>query len=343
MGEIKEGRDRRYGFIRSKDDPFQGLEDYSTSPEIRTVTSSANYPINASFDGYSHGELRGGLKVRLGYYFEVLTQMLRGGVVKQSHEVNGNSALTGLRSEPDVRDDTRRILYEAKGVSPGECLKLGDIQIAKYAHNQWGSCYQTPPIIFFEVFRHGINHLVRDFEGKPLEDLVDTLSDKVKFGLVLSYDIIVALHRQRGKNTYTSRYNGDRWNTLTRFLSPGLNAMLAYPEETLQSLGLDPDNYDLFKRRFPQDRIMNGKIIRPFPLLVAKRRNYLEWVEETRNSDGDYYLNLFTLEELVGSTNLGPLFDESEEKSDEGDISFSPEELERMPASEHTEEDNPPF
>lgn len=81
----------------------------------------------------------------------------------------------------------------------------------------------------------------------------------------------------------SSKYKGDKWDKCSRFLSSDLNAMVAYPENTLRPLGFDPEEFSLRKRRFPQGVLINGVEINPFPILIVKDKMYAEWAKNLVN------------------------------------------------------------
>src|SRR3989344_8772608 len=85
-------------FARGKENRFQGLDDFLNSESIDTYRKNIIYPLNNSEKIYSDM----GLKIKSGHYFEILTQGIYGGKIKNLHKDNEeNSVLI----EPDITDD----------------------------------------------------------------------------------------------------------------------------------------------------------------------------------------------------------------------------------------------
>lgn len=295
--------EKRLRFIRSKN-PFKGLDDYRDADELRVNNSQIEYPLQLSFDGFDRFSAAYGLRVRLGYYFELLTQGIYGGRLKGCHQLLNNTHENNtidnhgiVTSEPDVVFDEKSCLRESKSVSLGESLKIDDVQLAKYVSIQLGDYFQNPPKIIFDIFRHGVRELVNGFGQKSLENLVDALSSSTRFMISAPLSVIVSVHKKSGDASfgYASRYEEGEWEHNSRLLSSGLNAMLAYPEKTLLEFGLSPDDYNIWKLKFPTGVEMNKKEIRPFPVLLIRDKNHREWVESFKEKGQESYPKLFEL------------------------------------------------
>ncbi len=299
--------EKRFRFVRAEN-PFKGLYDYLEADELRTSNRQIQYPLQLSLDGLEGSLLKYGLRVRLGYYFELLTQGIYGGVLKGSRQLSNNHHESDkpfnnniLASELDVVFYEKSCLRESKAVSPGESLEIRDEQLAKYACLQLGNYFENPPKIIFEVFRHGVRRLVKNYKDKSLEEIVNALSSSTRFMLSLPFSFIVAVHEKAKDHSFehASRYEGEKWEHHSKFFSSGLNAMLAYPEKTLSGFGLDPDNYNILKLRFPRGITMNKKEISPFPVLLVRDKDHGKWVKNFRERGHELYPNLFRLKSQI--------------------------------------------
>ncbi|MEK9208310.1 MAG: hypothetical protein AAB922_07510, partial [Patescibacteria group bacterium] len=81
--------EKRFGFVRAEN-PFEGIYDYLEADELRISSRQIEYPLQLSLDGLEGSLLKYGLRVRLGYYFELLTQGIYGGVLKGSRQLSNN-------------------------------------------------------------------------------------------------------------------------------------------------------------------------------------------------------------------------------------------------------------
>ena len=126
--------DPRMKFVRSKENPFLGLDDYRNAPEIEVQNKEITYPLQLSL--FPDTRSNYGLRVRLGHFYELLSQGINGGKVKERQEMSNGTLIGTLVSEPDV--SSKNYYREAKGIRPGGDLKLIDNQIAKYFLLQTG-------------------------------------------------------------------------------------------------------------------------------------------------------------------------------------------------------------
>ena len=294
--------EKGFEFVRSGN-PFEGLDDYLRADELGISNSQIKYPLQLSLDGFEGSNPDYGLRVRLGYYFELLTHGIYGGRLKGFHKLSNGEGVDRnvITSEPDVVIDEKSCLRESKSVSPGESLKLYDNQLAKYICLQLGNYYKNHPLIVFDIFRHGVRGLISNFTKKPLGDLVDNLSLSTRFMLSLPLSVVVAMHRV-DFNKHSSRYEGDKWEHNSRSLSTCLNSLIAYPERTLVDFGLDSNDFNIKKMRFPANVRMNKKEISPFPVLVVRDKNHNLWVEDFRKNGKELYPTLFRLRSKIEYT-----------------------------------------
>jgi len=275
---MKEG----FGFVRGK--VFEGLENYLKAEPIEVKNRRLQYPIQETLPGmgfdYSYG-----VRVRSGKFFEILSQGIYGGRFKIPQEVNGEVE-RDLFSEPDLvhTDSPRYIFREVKSFSIRNALKLFDAQMNKYARIQFDEDdqIQVPPTIRFELFRHGINKL-NEYGKKDVHFLLRDLSHSVRFMISVPFSVTYAIYdnasvpNEDGAHQYpfTSRHEieDSNYSWCTQFRPPGINNLLAYPEETFYKLDLNPDNFNFTSRRFPRDVRLNDFHISPFPILIIGEKD----------------------------------------------------------------------
>jgi hypothetical protein len=96
---------------------------------------------------------------------------------------------------------------------------------------------------------------------------------------------------------------GNWYGNCTSFHSPALNNFIFRPEETLKIFGLNPEDYDIEKRKFQKNASMNGKIIDCFPVLIIKNKFYDRWARNFLENEGQEYIKNYEkfLEEKINS------------------------------------------
>jgi len=298
--EIKQNR---YGFIRSPD-PFTGLDDYGCAPEMPIVRTAFDYKkqrptlFNGSF-AYM------GLRGHSGRYFETLAWMIYGGVLREYQEPERGETI--ITCEPDISHKDRPARREIKSVAGGESLKLKDKQMAKYcviqatklSPVQLAALGALPvssgayPNLKFEIFRHSLSGMNAKLGTKSLDEILEALSASGKALMSLPFSLMYHLHNLRTE--HTSRYEGDKWEHITRVKSPTLNSILASPEQAIEQLGLNPDDYLITKARLPEGMNFNGVPIRPIPVIIIDDKNHQTWLETYLDK---YYAGLSMAERI---------------------------------------------
>jgi hypothetical protein len=110
----------------------------------------------------------------------------------------------------------------------------------------------------------------------------------------LPLSVMEKIHSRREESKFIFRYNGNKWkDNYTRIISKGINQFIAYPEEMLKHLNLNPEDYIIKKRKFSQTITMNGNKIKPFPVLIIQDKNHQKWAEDFLNNAGKRYIELF--------------------------------------------------
>lgn len=275
--------DPRYKFVRGG--PFDGLDDYASAPVIHVKSRDLKYPIikrdgsQRSFQDYNYQRR---LKDDLAFFFELLAQGVYGGKLTEREALTPQLSIFTGKEDGFVQPDliVKPGHYkEVKSFAPGQNAKLMDYQMPKYRDLlRKHTNSHSAPDMEFEFFRHGIRELLKNYRTKPLEELVENIAPTVNFHLSLPSRVAWKIYQ--ADNEFSSRYEGPSFSNCTQFSSSGANAMLAYPEDTLRKLGFSPEDFEIQKRRLPENMTMNSIPILSIPILILKDRKHPEWVRE---------------------------------------------------------------
>jgi hypothetical protein len=260
---------KRMKFIRGKS--FQGLKDYFESDSIKIYNKDIIYSLNQQLDLF---QSEYGLRVKLSRFYEILTKGIYGGELKEQYGIKLSPLENYLLVEPDV--SCKDFFRETKSISPGRCLQLKDEQMAK---NFLLERYKIDlkKEIKFEIFRHGIKKLQSDYIEKDIEILFKKLADSTKFMISLPFRVIFDIYIS-GK---CSRQKGnEKHDSYTRIDSSPINALLAYPEETLNYFNVELEGLKIIKSKLPEGMKLNNFEISPFPILIIKNVNSEKWSEK---------------------------------------------------------------
>lgn len=250
-------------------DPFKDLGDYANSKEISMVSKKIFYPIQLKISGM---DLAGGIRVKQGYFYELLSHGIYGGRVKDQKTME-NELKNSLIAEPDISDENN--FREIKSMKYNGDVKLTDSQIAKYCLLETGK-YTEKKKIEFILFRNGLKSPGKTLVGKSLEYLVENLSLSTKSMVYLPFRVIFDLYC----SDKVPRYDGDHWEHMSRLSTKNIKNLLLDPEGVLENLGVNLYGLEFYKRRFPENVFMNGKEITPFPVLIVKNKGNGEWNEK---------------------------------------------------------------
>lgn len=286
-------KEPRFAFVTG--DRFDGLIDYATSPELKVKDREIKYPISPTQTSMFGFDKMKGVTTRLGNFYERVGKAIYGGEIKKSHEINGCDG-GSLIVEPDITHEGIKSYRDAKGVQTRQSLILKDKQILdKYVRLMFkGSSAperrlrytgESPkvPHIYLEIFRHsckGLFEKLKENKGR-LEWLVRELSEGTRYMFSLPFSVIYRMYSnilETGSHgqIFNTRYDAredDAKEPETMFNSSGLSHLLAYPEKMIEMLGLNLDNFNINKKRFPQGITVNGYEITPFPVLQVTEKH----------------------------------------------------------------------
>ena len=294
---------RGYEFL-VKEGPFKGLDDYLEAPEINVLNKHLNYPLQLS--AFPEFDPNYRIRVKSGYFYEVLSQGIYGGKIKDRKELKNRESNDSLVSEPDVSD--KKYFREIKSIRAQGDLQLTDSQIAKYSLLETGD-YQDRKKINFTVFRHGIKNIQKKFSGKDLSSLLEDLSKSTRFMISLPFRTIFDLYISKN----SPRYDGMFYSTMTRIYSRVLSDLLVCPEETLSKFNVDLRGLEFIKMKFPEEVYINGFEITPFPVLIVKDSTNKKWKKKFKSFMEDRSKHPFNFNLTIRSFLEGSLFSSKEE------------------------------
>jgi len=233
---------------------------------------------------------------RSGAFYELLSHQIFGGTLMGSRSMSGFDGF-----KPDIVDYKMGIIREVKSHKWGDSLKLTDHKIGKYAIMQAYRFFLPENLkellkdfqIFFDCFKHNLTTPSQFFLQKTKNkynlflDIFNTLSQETSFLLSLPFSIIWKIH-----NLSSSKYDGDMFDSLSRFTSPLMQDLLTAPHKTLEDqLKLNPDDYRVKQTRIPKTMQICGRDIKPFPVLLIKHRSkpqHDKWVKKFIEEKKDY-------------------------------------------------------
>ncbi|GAH73731.1 unnamed protein product, partial [marine sediment metagenome] len=220
--------DKRYKFLRGH--TFAGLEDYFGSEEIEVKNKELFYFIKKTSSKQNSDPPS--FKKKLACFYEILMQGIYGGERNKRYKIKNDKGFS-FEVRPDLVSGERA--WDAKAVATGQYLKLTDGQRVGYTLLQTKS--PEISIIKTEIFRHGIRNLESSFIDKPIEDLVFQLTQKTKYLISIDLSIIFEYYRL-AINEKNFKWRYDKGDSYTKVSSGTLNALLAYPEESLEEMGI---------------------------------------------------------------------------------------------------------
>ena len=265
-----------------KFDPLS-LERYMDSEPLKIQDTNPEYPIQKELFEYNEEGINFGYRMRIGAFYEILSKAIFGGrwLGNRNASQNGTEIF-----QPDVVNS--EIIMESKSVSWGESLKLTDFQTDRYLLQQCENFYLNPRQIFFSIYKYKLRHPLtcfKEIKGNKLEGIVSLLSRETGYMLFLPFSVISTIHNPETQSKFKSRYEGDKYDPLTRFSAKGIKRMLLSPGEVLESFSLSLNDYEITRTRFPGGIKMNKYSVQPFPVLLIKDKNYESWFEEFRKEN----------------------------------------------------------
>ncbi|HRZ85449.1 MAG TPA: hypothetical protein P5277_01585 [Candidatus Paceibacterota bacterium] len=251
------------------------------------------------------------LKTFSGRFFENVTAARVGGYIHNGSIMD--ISYSNGKIQPDVSDHKRRIYHEAKSIAAGQQLKIIREQFERFAQLQLLDVNPTPKI-YFHFYRHNVQGMQR--RKLSQEDLIEEIRKNIIYCVQTPFSVPLQFYLNPNKTRNNSDFLHNEYNYAeslpgrgfksqhtTSISSDFLNELTINPEETLEKMGLNPENYT-FKRKKVSGLKVNQKTISWFPLLVIEQKDYLSWLEQTRDKIKNDFLFMSELQD----NNSLPLF-----------------------------------
>jgi hypothetical protein len=250
----------------SPDDPFR----FSGVRRIRVPRQP---------DLFNRGKFVPANNVRMGYFYELLTQAYFGGkVVNHLYYERRNAEEGNGLTKPDVVDGKRNRVFESKANRSGHQLLLLDEQMQRY---QYVQATKERPEIFFVVYRHTVPGIRSYKESEAV--LWNALAKKTFRVVVLPFSVVHQMYGICGDAKYhplVKRYDNPRGQdtgyNCARVRSPTVNAFLDNPHVSLAALGLDPERYRWRVGETP-GVIVDGIRVGGIPFAWIQDADHAEW------------------------------------------------------------------
>lgn len=191
---------------------------------------------------------------------------------------NGSGKVNGVM--PDVKDDKRKRMFEAKALFIGSDCILRDTQIESYKYLQ----LKNPDYsLFVALYKHAVPE-IKKFKGAD-DELTYELAMRTKFSVILPLSIGIHLHDYRGRGIYRYDIENKRPGTYfesppaTHILSGTINDILVDPEGFIQRVGLNPEDYRVSRKMSPLEYKVLGNTVKPFPILWVQDKDPSLWME----------------------------------------------------------------
>jgi hypothetical protein len=206
----------------------------------------------------------------MGQFYELLTKALFGGYLYDSVL---NCSKNGYKGsvKPDVVNNPKKEIYEAKANRTGHQMNLLDNQINSYKHFQ---IFNEDYKIYYIFYRHGFKKIKNVIQSRS--ELQNSLSSVTYAAIKLPLDIIIAMWNRPN----FKRYETEAWPHCTRINSPFINKFLFQPKEAIKNIGLDSVNFKYNRWISPPDLTVEKQIMSPFLIIDFESKNYLQWAKE---------------------------------------------------------------
>lgn len=240
---------------------------------LKPARWSINIPVQNYLPGiYPNGSER---KTAQGRFYEFLTAGMYGGrLCDIKFKIDSNTYLGSVK--PDVIDEENKIIWESKGFAIYYSCNIMNRQILGNMNLQLGS----PNYQFnYALYQHPIKGMNSTYQ-ESIDTLIKDLSEKTLFSVVLPLEVILHLSIPGNDNGAKAvrHYEGEKEYPNCICLNRSFTKRLFFnPEESMESIGLLPDDYS-FKKYVSPSMEVNKNKINPFPIVFVSRKNGLEWV-----------------------------------------------------------------
>lgn len=231
------------------------------TPKNKDVYLDRHVQINLPFFGAENCG-----HVVMGLFYEIMTEGLFGGQLKDSVVLSGNGDVI----RPDVIDHPNKLAFESKAVRQGHQLNLIDGQIKKYRVFQ----IRHPKYrVYFIMYRHGKEAIKSSKEA--VEEIEKQLANRTRAAVLLPFSLVVRMWE-----TQLRYENSGGWPDLTRIGSKLINEYLFRPSWAIDHVKADPKDYMWTRYITPEDFTVCHQKVAPFPFIWVKDRNHTKWANE---------------------------------------------------------------
>lgn len=269
---------------------FNGLEQYANAPCIDSKTRriyNLCEPVQ-QLELLSEFTQRGKredaqvteetIKQHLGDFFEVLAQGIFGGQRKVRVEVRYDNKEVIREIDLSLKPEKR--LIEVKSVTQKGNLKLVHAPIGGDTTLQIMEQYKEW-LIDYVIFRHRTRDLP-ELSGQPLINLEKAIAENISSMAVLPFSLIYQIHAvtpQHCSKYSQGDYSRGNLGNLTEVRPPYLDNLLNEPEKTIAATRLNPCDYEVQRKRFPENVTIDDIRIASFPVLLIRDKDHTKWSE----------------------------------------------------------------
>jgi hypothetical protein len=194
--------------------------------------------------------------VRMGFFYELMTSGLFGGVLWDTVRVHEDYYRGWIR--PDILRRRHGQLFESKACRQGHHLNLLDEQISKY----WRYQVLFPgDTIWFCVWRHTFKGIMNSKSDQ--DTLYRHLAENTLAGVIIPFSVIWVIF----KSPFFKRYKDGPWPDCTVIGSRWLNQLILDPDTALEQIDLESARFAYERRITPKRFFVEGFQILPFPFI----------------------------------------------------------------------------
>lgn len=256
-----------------------------------------NFEVMPRMNGQAKKSAVNSMKRYIGFFFDqILKGIYNGAVVRQQFFDYINSS---IRLDFDAVVPELNLGLEAKAIGKSACVKLRDDQTKKYLNYQLKEDEPTGlgasldsdkvgyPKIEVYLFRHHGDKLFEKFISTNQGEFARELSTSIEYIVIIPFSLFYHIFSlgfldDKNRPTIVSRYQGDSWRHHTRLTSTGLDLLLTSTDEALQTLDLNPTDYQETRFTFPQGIQIGSSQVTPFPVLKITDSDYSHWIAQLK-------------------------------------------------------------
>lgn len=247
---------------------------------LEPVHKSIGVPIQTSFGGFGLYPSASTRTRIMGNFYEGLTRGIYGGRLNDSdfdiEFVNGE--VSGRTVRPDVIDDENSVHWESKGNYFEKECEIMERQLDGYKFLQYSN---QDTAFLFSFYRHSLFEIRK--KKRTEEEVIKGLLKGTMFSVVLPLGVILSLQKtpiSKGVKLARNYQNKNTsWPPCLCINPHTFNRFLINPAENLELMGFDSERFEIERYLLPGIIKVNGKKLKPFPIVRIMERGYERWVE----------------------------------------------------------------